>query len=49
MRTDAFEGLFGRFVRHMVEGRIRAEAPAVLDALRRKLEADDPPDAALTG
>jgi hypothetical protein len=40
-RTDAFDGVFGGFVRHIVEGRIRADAPALLDALRRKLEAGD--------
>jgi hypothetical protein len=42
-RTDAFGGVFGGFIRHMVEGRIRADAPAALDALRRKLEARDTP------
>jgi hypothetical protein len=42
-RTDAFDGVFGGFVRHVVEGRIRADAPAALDALRRKLEAADIP------
>jgi hypothetical protein len=42
-RTDVFDGVFGGFVRHMVEGRIRADAPAALDALRRKLEAGDTP------
>jgi hypothetical protein len=41
-RTDVFEGLFGSFVRHVVEGRIRSDAPALLDALRRKLEGQDP-------
>ena len=40
-RTDAFEGVFGGFVRHVVEGRIRSEAPALLDGLRRKLEAGE--------
>ena len=42
-RTDAFDGRFGRLIRHMVEGRIRSDAPAVLDALRRKIEGRDPP------
>ena len=42
-RTDAFDGLFGPLVRRMVERRIRADAPAVLEALRQKLEAGDPP------
>jgi hypothetical protein len=43
-RTDAFEGAFGKFVRHIVERRIRSDGPAVLDALRRKLEQGDPAD-----
>jgi hypothetical protein len=42
-RTDAFDGAFGGFVRHVVEGRIRSDAPALLDALRRKLEAEEAP------
>ena len=41
-RTDAFDGPFGKFVRHIVEKRIRGDGPAVLDALRRKLEGGDP-------
>jgi hypothetical protein len=44
-RTDAFDGVFGRFVRHVVEGRIRSDAPALLDTLRSKLEAGDAPTA----
>jgi hypothetical protein len=35
--------VFGGFVRHMVETRIRSDAPSLLDALRRKLEAGDWP------
>lgn len=42
-RTDAFEGLFGKVVRGVVERRIRSDAPAVLDAMRRKLEGGEPP------
>jgi hypothetical protein len=41
-RTDAFDGPFGKFVRHVVEKRIRADGPPVLDLLRRKLEGSDP-------
>jgi hypothetical protein len=41
-RTDAFEGPFGKFVRHVVEKRIRGDGPPVLDTLRRKLESGDP-------
>ena len=41
-RTDAFDGAFGKLVRHMVEKRIRADGPPVLDMLRRKLEGGDP-------
>ena len=43
LRTDAFERPFGRFIRTIVERRIRSEAPAVLDGLRRTLEGGDPP------
>ena len=43
-RTDAFEGTFGRIVRHIVERRIRSDAPALLDALRRKIEGGEPLD-----
>jgi hypothetical protein len=48
-RADAFDGLFGGFVRHIVEGRIRADAPALLDVLRGKLEADDVSPVAVSG
>jgi len=41
-RTDAFDGPFGKFVRHVVEKRIRGDGPPVLDTLRRKLEGSDP-------
>src|SRR5688572_13071835 len=41
-RTDAFDGPFGKFVRHVVEKRIRGDGPPVLDTLRRKLEGGDP-------
>jgi hypothetical protein len=44
LRTDAFEGAFGRFVRSIVERRIRAEAPTLLDQLRLKLEGGAPPE-----
>ena len=43
LRTDAFEGTFGRLVRSVVERRIRSEAPALLDGLRLKLESGAPP------
>jgi hypothetical protein len=41
-RTDAFDGPFGRFVRHVVEKRIRGDGPPLLDTLRRTLEGGDP-------
>lgn len=47
-RTDAFDGPFGTFVRHMVEKRIRADGPPVLETLRRKLEGGDPQGADAT-
>jgi hypothetical protein len=43
LRTDAFDGVFGGVIRHIVEGRIRSDAPALLEALRRNLEAGDAP------
>jgi hypothetical protein len=42
-RTDAFEGIVGRFLRGIVERRVRSDAPPVLEALRQKLETGDPP------
>jgi hypothetical protein len=39
---DVLHGLFGRLVRRVIERRIRAEAPAVLDGFRRRLESGDP-------
>ena len=42
-RTRAFEGVFGGFIRHIVEGRIRSDAPGLFDGLRRKLESSEPP------
>ena len=41
-RVDVFQGAFAGIVRRMVEKRIRADAPAVLDAMRRRLEHGDP-------
>jgi hypothetical protein len=40
--VDVLHGLFGRLVRRVIERRIRAEAPAVLDGFRRRLESGDP-------
>jgi hypothetical protein len=37
-RVDVFRGALAGIIRRMVEKRIRADAPAVLDALRRRLE-----------
>lgn len=42
-RVDVFDGVFGGLVRRIVERRIRAEAPDVIHALRRRLEGGDPP------
>jgi hypothetical protein len=39
---DVLHGLFGRLVRRVIERRIRAEAPGVLDGFRRRLESGDP-------
>jgi hypothetical protein len=40
--VDAFHGLFGGLVRHLVERRVRAEAPELLLAFRKRLESGDP-------
>jgi hypothetical protein len=37
-QIDAFRGMLGGFVRRVVERRVRAEAPAVLRDLRRRIE-----------
>ena len=41
-RADVFHGAFGGLVRRIVQRRVRSEAPAILDALRRRLESGDP-------
>ncbi|HYI14844.1 MAG TPA: hypothetical protein VEX37_05610 [Thermomicrobiales bacterium] len=41
-RADVFGGAFGGFIRRMVNKRVRAEGPAALDGLRRKLESGPP-------
>jgi hypothetical protein len=42
-QIDAFKGMFGGFVRRVVERRVLAEAPDVLRGIRRRIEAA-PPD-----
>lgn len=42
-RTDVFDGMFGGWVRRIVERRLRSEAPAALEALRLRLESGPPP------
>jgi hypothetical protein len=44
-QVDAFRGLFGGFVRRVVERRVKAEAPAVLSDLRRRVESPAATDA----
>ena len=41
-RVDLFHGVLAGVVRRVVEKRIRAEAPVVLDAMRRRVESDVP-------
>jgi hypothetical protein len=41
LRGLTFKGLFGGRVRHLVERRVKAEAPYVLNDLRRRLEAPE--------
>lgn len=45
-RVDVLDGFFGGLARRIVEGRLRDEAGQVVDSLRRRLEAGEPPDAA---
>jgi len=42
-RVDLLGGLFGRLVRRIMEGRLRSEAGEAVEALRRRIEAGDPP------
>jgi hypothetical protein len=41
-RTDIFDGMFGGWVRKIVERRVRSEAPRALRALRLRLEGGPP-------
>ena len=41
-RGDLFTGPFGGWVRRIVQKRVRAQGPAVLDGFRRKIEAGPP-------
>jgi hypothetical protein len=47
-RADLLDGPFSGLVRRVLERRIRAEAPAVLDRLRIRLESGDPPASSFT-
>jgi hypothetical protein len=42
-RVDILDGIFGGLVRRIAERRIREEAGDVVNGLRRRLEAGDPP------
>jgi hypothetical protein len=48
--VDLLQGFWGGLTRRIVESRIRADGPAVLDVIRRRLESGEPPvrPAALT-
>jgi hypothetical protein len=41
--VDVLDGVFGGLVRRAIERRVQQEAPAVLNALRGRLESGDPP------
>lgn len=41
--VDVLDGVFGGLVRRIIERRVNSEAPTILNALRAKLEAGDPP------
>ncbi len=40
---DVLQGLWGGVIRRIIERRLRAEAPAVIQAIRARLESGDPP------
>lgn len=42
-RVDVLDGLFGGFVRRLIERRLRDDAGGVVDALRRRVQGGDPP------
>jgi uncharacterized protein with PIN domain len=41
--VDVLGGFWGGMVRRVLERRLRSEAPAILQTLRRRLESGDPP------
>ena len=41
--VDVLDGVWGGVARHMIERRVKDEAPAMLNAMRVKLESGDPP------
>jgi hypothetical protein len=41
-RSDVFDGVFGSFIRHVIQRRLRAEGPSALDQMRRRLESAVP-------
>ena len=47
--VDVLDGVFGGLVRRIIERRVHDEAPAVLNALRVRLESGDPPPRDETG
>jgi hypothetical protein len=44
-RVDVLNGMFGGLVRRLIERRLREESAQVVDTLRRRLEAGEPPAA----
>ncbi len=42
--VDALDGFWGRILRRVLEHRVRAEAPGLLQMMRRRLESGDPPE-----
>lgn len=41
-RSDVLDGLFGGLIRRVIERRLKAEGPAALGVIRRRLESDPP-------
>jgi hypothetical protein len=41
-RSDVFDGLFGGFIRRIIERRLREEGPKALQTMRQRLESGEP-------
>ena len=41
-RSDVFDGLFGGFIRRIIERRLQEEGPKALETMRHRLESGEP-------